>query len=90
MANNTNCPKILARLLLKNELDLDEFSNAAGAVGYICPNGTNPDGGVDPAVHTMLREERAELMAEWLELTGNEWTWKDMEATWNQWVASKW
>lgn len=86
MANNTNCPTILARLILKNEQDQDDFLCGVGAVGYICPNGTNPDGGMDPAVWTMLTEERAELEAEWLELTGNKWTWNDEEAAWNEWL----
>ena len=82
MANNTNCPEVLARLTLKNHLDQDEYACGVGAVGYICPNGTNPDGGMDPAEGEMLFAEEQELKAEWLELTGNEWTWKDLEAAW--------
>ena len=82
MANNTNSPEVLARLILKNELDRDEYACGVGAVGFICPNGTNPDGGMDPAEGEMLAAEAKELKAEWLELTGNEWTWKDMEAAW--------
>lgn len=82
MANNTNCPEVLARLILKNHLDKDEYACGVGAIGYICPNGTNPDGGMDPAEGEMLSAEEQELKAEWLELTGNEWTWKDLEAAW--------
>lgn len=89
MANNTTCPTILARLILKNEQDRDDFACGVGAVGYICPNGTNPDGGMDPAVGEMLAQEAEELMAEWMELTGNPWTWKDLEAAWAEWNIRK-
>ena len=89
MANNTNSPEVLARLILKNELDRDEYACGVGAVGYICPNGTNPDGGMDRAEGEMLAAEAKELKAEWLELTGNEWTWKDMEAALAEWKIRK-
>ncbi len=89
MANNTNCPEVLARLILKNEFDRDNFSCGVGAVGYICPNGTNPDGGMDRAEGEMLAAEAKELKAEWFELTGNEWTWKDMQAALAEWEIRK-